>query len=257
MTHRQNRLFLKRISRDGGYGSRDVDATSHLRSPGDRTHLPPPNGPLDPLASVVGRVDVMDDLARLSWVFAHGSLMFDADFAPETVLPGRAWGWERRFGQPSVRNWGTNTAPAPTSSLSRGSHCDGLLLGLPSGNAGSVLASLAQREANEPVTVSVSTEFGDVSAFTWLMSDSWARLDAAELAVHGVTNVRAGGGPRGDAWHYAAGVHAALSAHGLRDDLVTRYVEQLGPQVGSEGRGRTPGTDASPGPGQAGDSPPV
>lgn len=229
MSHRQNLQFLKRISRDGGYGSRRADATSHPSRSANGTPLRQPDRPPDTLAPIGRRAGVTDGLASQSWVFAHGSLMFDADFEPQTVLPGRAWGWERRFGQPSVRNWGTATAPAPTSSLNRGSHCDGLLLGLPSGRAGSVLASLVQREANEPVTVTVSTEFGDVSAFTWLMSDSWARLDAAELAAHGVANVRAGGGPRGDAWQYATGVHDALSAHGLRDDLVSRYLEQLGP----------------------------
>jgi cation transport protein ChaC len=167
------------------------------------------------------------DLSKLSWVFAHGSLMFDADFDAAAVIPGRTWGWERRFGQPSVRNWGTKVAPAPTCSLSRGSHCDGLLLGLPEGRSGSILASLVQREANDPVTVTVSTEFGDVPAFTWLMSDAWAALAVDELAARGAANVRAGGGPRGDAWRYASGVRGALSSQGLDDPLVSEYVEAL------------------------------
>lgn len=173
------------------------------------------------------RVSLSDDLSRLSWVFAHGSLMFDADFDPAIVLPGRGWGWERRFGQPSVRNWGTETAPAPTCSLSPGSHCDGLLLGLPQGRAGSILASLVRREANDPTTITVSTESGDVTAFTWLMSDAWASLAIDDLARRGVANVRAGGGPRGDAWNYVSGVQAALTAHGLEDRLVSRYAASL------------------------------
>jgi cation transport regulator ChaC len=171
------------------------------------------------------------DLSKSSWVFAHGSLMFDPDFGAAPVMSGRAWGWERRFGQPSVRNWGTADTPAPTTSLSRGSHCDGLLLGLPKGRSGSLLASLIRREANEPVTVTVSSEFGDVSAFTWLMSDAWASLGVEELADHAVANVRAGGGPRGDAWRYARGVRDALSAYGLDDPLVSEYVEALRPGV--------------------------
>ncbi len=186
------------------------------------------------------------DLSTLSWVFAHGSLMFDADFQPSEVLPGRAWGWERRFGQPSVRNWGTETAPAPTSSLSRGSHCDGLLLGLPRGRAGSILASLVRREANDPVTVTVSSEFGDVSAFTWLMSDAWASVGIDGLAKLGAANVEAGGGPRGDAWRYASGVQLALSAHGLEDALVGGYVECLRAEVGATGPGPLPTTGVAP-----------
>ncbi len=217
---------------DGGYGFRHGEATSHSQRR--------PNGDPDiRCSSWVHRsadhtwgTEMTQDLSKLSWVFAHGSLMFDADFDAAAVLPGRAWGWERRFGQPSVRNWGTKATPAPTCSLSRGSHCDGLLLGLPRGRAGSILTSLVRREANEPVTVTVSSEFGDVSAFTWLMSDAWASLGVEELSGHGAANVVAGGGPRGDAWRYASGVHQALSAHGLRDDLVTGYVERLESEVG-------------------------
>ena len=170
--------------------------------------------------------------------------MFDAGFEPAHVLSGRAWGWERRFGQPSVRNWGTTEAPAPTSSLSRGSHCDGLLLGLPVGRSGSILTSLVKREANEPISLPVSTEFGDVSAFTWLMSDTWAQLGVEQLAVHGVENIRAGGGPSGNAWRYASGVRDTLYDHGLHDGLVSRYVDAL--QPGAEATNAPP--DASMGP---------
>ena len=189
---------------------------------------------------------MFEDLSKLSWVFAHGSLMFDSDFDAAAVLPGRAWDWERRFGQPSVRNWGTEAAPAPTSSLSRGGFCDGLLLGLPGGRAGSIVASLVQREANDPTTVTVSTEFGDVSAFTWLMSDAWASLDVDELSRRGAANVRAGGGPRGDAWRYASGVHDTLSDHGLQDELVARYVARLEPEVGRMDPGSPPTTGVQP-----------
>ena len=176
-----------------------------------------------------------EDLSKLSWVFAHGSLMFDPGFDTAAVLPGRTWGWERRFGQPSVRNWGIEAAPAPTSSLSRGSHCDGLLLGLPHGRAGSILASLVQREAGGPTTVTASTEFGDVPAYTWLMSNAWASLGVEELADRGAANVMAGGGPRGDAWRYAFGVRDTLQDHGLEDPLVTRYVEALEPAIAQPG----------------------
>lgn len=189
-----------------------------------------------------------DDLSSASWVFAHGSLMFDSGFETETVLPGRAWGWERRFGQPSVRNWGTKATPAPTCSLSRGSHCDGLLLGLPTARAGSILASLVQREANQPITVTVSSAFGDVSAFTWLMSDAWASLGVDELARHAMANVSAGGGPRGDAWRYASGVSGALASHGHQDRLVTRYVERLEAEVGDRHRPPPPTSGAEPPP---------
>jgi cation transport protein ChaC len=167
------------------------------------------------------------DLSKSHWVFAHGSLMFGPGFQPQLTLVGRAWGWERRFGQPSIRNWGTAEAPAPTCSLSPGTHCDGLLLALPHGDGGTVFQSIVRREANDPVSVTVSTEFGDVPAFTWLMSSSWANLEVDQLVSHGVANVRDGGGPSGDAWDYATGVEAALSRHGLTDPLVSSYARAL------------------------------
>ncbi len=170
--------------------------------------------------------------------------MFDSGIGSATAMPGTAWGWERRFGQPSVRNWGTEAAPAPTCSLSRGSHCEGLLLGLPRRRAGSILASLVAREANQPVTVTVSSESGDVQAFTWLMSDAWASVGVDELSQYAVTNVVAGGGPRGDAWGYASGVSAALADHGLQDPLVTRYVQHLESEVGDRRQPRPPTSGA-------------
>lgn len=189
-----------------------------------------------------------DDLSRLDWVFAHGSLMFDPGFEPAAVIPGRARGWQRRFGQPSVRNWGTADAPAPTSSLSPGSHCDGLLLGLPTGRRESTLVSLVQREANDPVALTVASEFGDIPALTWLMSDAWAALGVEDLAGHGLANVHSGGGPSGDAWRYASGVRDTLAAHGLDDALVSRYVGALEPAVVGAGLLPTSVTDDAPPP---------
>ncbi len=178
------------------------------------------------------------DLSHTYWVFAHGSLMFDPGFEPRQTLVGRVWGWERRFGQPSVRNWGTAETPAPTCSLSPGGHCDGLLLGLP--NGGSVLRTIVAREANEPATVTVSTEHGDVEASTWLMSDGWADLAVAALVDRGIANVGGGGGPSGSAWDYVTGVEAALTRHGLSDALVSGYARALRSAVAP---GSTPSAD--------------
>lgn len=223
------RQFLDGTSVHGGYGLSHADPTDHSRIRAAGVVAVAPAQLLDP--GCTRWSSMTDDLSKLSWVFAHGSLMFDADFDATAVLPGRAWGWARRFGQPSVRNWGTEAAPAPTCSLSRGAFCDGLLLGLPGGGSGSILATLVRREANEPATITVSTGFGDTAAYTWLMSDAWASLGVDELASHGAANVRAGGGPRGNAWQYVAGVHETLSAHGLEDELVTRYAERLRGEV--------------------------
>lgn len=169
----------------------------------------------------------MVDLARLTWIFGHGSLMFDPGFECEVQFPGRAHGWERRFGQPSVRNWGRPGSPAPTCSLAFGSHCDGIVFGVGPGRRASVMRKLMAREASEPITVTVSISGGDVSAHTWVMGSDWNNSTLDELVAAAVHNIGSGGGPSGDAWEYVTGVADALERHSLDDPLVTTYRDAL------------------------------
>lgn len=163
------------------------------------------------------------DLSRHTWVFAHGSLMFSAGFEPAVVLPARVWGWERRFGQPSVRNWGQVGYPSPTCSLTRGEGCDGLVLALPHSDAASVYRTILEREATPPITVKAETEHGALSADAWPMGSAWNDLGPDELADAAVVNISSGGGPSGNAWEYVSGVARALADHGLNDVLVSEY----------------------------------
>lgn len=175
----------------------------------------------------------MSDLARLTWIFGHGSLMFDPGFECEVTVPGRAHGWERRFGQPSVRNWGRPGSPAPTCSLTKGSHCDGLVFGVGPGRRASVMRRLIDREASEPVTVTVSISGGEVSAHTWVMGSEWNRSTIGELVSSAVHNISSGGGPSGDAWGYVTGVADALESHALDDPLVSVYRDALSRRIPS------------------------
>lgn len=164
-----------------------------------------------------------DDLSRHMWVFAHGSLMFSPGFEPEAVVPARVWGYERRFGQPSVRNWGSIGYPAPTCSLTRGDSCDGLALALPLDQTASTFRTILAREASPGVAVAAETTFGDVQAHTWPMDSTWNHMGANELADAALVNIANGGGPSGDAWMYVSGVESTLTQHGLTDRLVTDY----------------------------------
>lgn len=153
--------------------------------------------------------------------------MFSPGFASDVVLPARIWGFERRFGQPSIRNWGVIGAPAPTCSLTRGEFCDGLLFSLPETGAASVLEAILVREALPPINVTAQTEFGDVPAYTWPMSPDWNDLPIAELARAGARNIAEGGGPSGNAWDYVDGVLQVLNEHHLVDTLVADYHREL------------------------------
>lgn len=175
----------------------------------------------------------MVGISRLTWIFGHGSLMFDPGFEYQIVLPGRAHGWERRFGQPSVRNWGRPGSPAPTCSLERGSHCHGIVFGVRPGQRASVMRRLIDREASEPITVTVSISGGDVSAHTWVMGSTWNGSTIDELVVAALHNIAAGGGPSGDALQYVDGVADALERHALHDPLVTSYRDALSLRIRS------------------------
>lgn len=175
----------------------------------------------------------MDDFSRLTWIFGHGSLMFDPGFEREITLPARAYGWERRFGQPSVRNWGRPGSPAPTCSLAPGFHCDGIVFGIGPGRRASVMRTLIDREAGEPITVTVSIAGGDVHAHTWMMGSEWNNSTIDDLVSAAVLNIGTGGGPSGDAWDYVRGVAGALEGHALDDPLVTAYRDALSRRIGS------------------------
>ena len=169
----------------------------------------------------------MTNLPELTWIFGHGSLMFAPGFAHEEARHGRAHGWERRFGQPSVRNWGRPGSPAPTCSLTRGSYCDGIAFGIGPGDRGSVLEQLIKREAGDPLIIPVDIGPGDVDAYTWVMGSAWNDRGVSRLVEAAMINISTGGGPQGDAWDYVSGVERALSDWGLNDPLVTEYHRAL------------------------------
>lgn len=168
-------------------------------------------------------------------VFAHGSLMFHRVPAP-VAGPGRAIGWSRRFGHPSVRNWGTDAAPAPTCCLVEGGEVSGLVLSVDRRS----LAAIAAREASEPVEIEVETDGTRTTAYTWTMRTTWADRHLDDLAGLGAANVAAGGGPSGDALDYATGVCETLRRHGLADLQAEDYLTRLRELASAPGRGSPP-----------------
>ena len=163
----------------------------------------------------------------LTWVFAHGSLMFRPDFAHADRRAARILGYARRFGQPSVRNWGRPGHPAPTCSLVPGPSVDGVAFGIAEGKRAAVLERLRNREGFEPLEVRARVDGCDVRALTWTMSNPWAHHSVEQLVSAAVRNIRAGGGPYGNAWNYLDGVRRALDRMGARDDLVETYHDAL------------------------------
>jgi cation transport regulator ChaC len=161
----------------------------------------------------------------MRWFFAHGSVMFAPAFEAAIQAPGRVVGWERRYGHPSVRNWGTPRAPAPTCCLIPGEAVDGVVFGVPAERAQVVEHTLRSREALDPISLVVETASGAVEALTWPMGTEWAHLDPDELASHARRNVTAGGGPAGHAVDYVRGVAQLLADH--VDRITLEYLAAL------------------------------
>lgn len=161
------------------------------------------------------------------WVFGHGSLMFAPGFHHVARLPARVTGWERRYGQPSVRNWGVRSAPAPTASLVRGSSVAGVVFAVPPGSESETIEMLMAREAQTPIEVEVAVEDETMMALTWPMQSTWATLTIDELTDAAVRNIRSGGGPSGDALDYLEGVAGVLGEMGGMDPLTADYRTSL------------------------------
>lgn len=157
------------------------------------------------------------------WVFAHGSLMFQPHFEHVERRPARVAGYQRRFGQPSGRNWGRPEYPAPTCSLVPGSAVDGVAFGIAPEKRETILRSIRNREAREPIEVRAETEGGAVEVLTWTMDCTWAEHSVEELVSAALINIERGGGPFGDAWSYLDGVKRSLDALGVQDGLVFSY----------------------------------
>lgn len=164
-------------------------------------------------------------------VFAHGSLVFHRADLDGPASAARLEGWSRVFGHPSVRNWGRPDWPAPTSCLVPGGSVDGMLYEVPDPD-GTVLAGLRRREAADPIAVTIRLAGRPLPALTWRMSDTWASREVPELVAAAAHNVRAGGGPFGDAWAYVDGIVRALGP--VRDPHLAAYHRHLRATLGHD-----------------------
>lgn len=153
--------------------------------------------------------------------------MFEPRFAFAVRHRGVVEGWERRLGQPSIRNWGRPSHPAPTSCLVPGEAVIGVAFGVERRRWQHVYDGLMDREAQQPVECMVHVEKTTVKALTWPMSATWADRPMEDLVAAGRANVLAGGGPHGHALDYANGLERSLADLGAQDPLVSRYYHSL------------------------------
>ena len=83
------------------------------------------------------------------WLFAYGSLMWDADFPHAETRPARLYGYHRALCLYSFDYRGTRQVPGLVLGLDRGGSCRGLAFRIRGRERDAVLAHLHARETSE------------------------------------------------------------------------------------------------------------
>jgi cation transport protein ChaC len=179
--------------------------------------------PVDPMPDWVA---ALRDGAAPVWVFAYGSLMWDAEIAFAETLPARLYGFHRRFCLYSRDYRGTPERPGLVLGLDRGGSCRGLARRLPPDALGAAIDRLWAREMAGQVydmrRVTVTTPRGPLAAYAFTVRrdniDYAGRLSFERTAA--ILAAAAGG--RGTGRDYLASTVAHLAALGIRDRLLER-----------------------------------
>ena len=184
------------------------------------------------------RQDQLLDIEKTGfWVFAYGSLLWDAGFPISEKRRSVLHGYRRAFCMWSWHHRGTPEKPGLVLALDRcdDSSCEGLALRVAPGIAGPALEELRRRElvsfAYREIAVSAELETGsNVSAITYVI-DRCHEQYCGDLPLDRQAEIiAAASGGRGQNSEYLAKTAEAISNLGIRDpDLeeVDRAVKLL------------------------------
>jgi cation transport protein ChaC len=161
------------------------------------------------------------------WIFAYGSLMWDADFPRAETEPALLRGYHRSFCLYSYDYRGTRTQPGLTLGLDRGGACRGIAIRLPSEGLAEAVDRLWAREMTAPrvydmrlLPVRTATEARSAFAFT-------VRRDHADyagrLSPEATARIIAGAtGQRGTCHEYLADTVSHLAGLRITDASLQR-----------------------------------
>lgn len=172
-------------------------------------------------------------MARVSWVFGYGSLIWDPGFHPAEVVRARLGGFARSFCLRSTVYRGTVESPGLVLGLDEepGGECSGLAMRIRDEEHDHVMAYLREREldtdAYRETVLPLSLEDGrQVEAVAYVMKrDHWqyARLCLTEQARI-IARAHGGRGPNAD---YLFNTASHLAQIGLPDPELDRLSEDV------------------------------
>jgi glutathione-specific gamma-glutamylcyclotransferase len=177
-------------------------------------------------------ITALRDSTEPVWIFAYGSLMWDADFPRAEAESALLRGYHRSFCLYSYDYRGTQTRPGLTLGLDRGGACRGIALRLPLQRLAETVDQLWAREMTAPrvydmrlLSVRTARGFRKAYAFTVRREhpDYAGRLPPAETA-----RIIAGAvGRRGACRDYLADTERHLAALGIADASLQRLAEHV------------------------------
>jgi glutathione-specific gamma-glutamylcyclotransferase len=177
-------------------------------------------------------ISALRDSAEPVWIFAYGSLMWDADFPRAETEPALLRGYHRSFCLYSYDYRGTRTRPGLTLGLDRGGACRGIALRLPPETLAVQLDRLWAREMTAPRVydmrlVPVRTTSGTRKAFAFTVRRTHADY-AGRLSPEAAAGIIAGAaGWRGACRDYLADTVSHLAGLGITDASLQRLAQRV------------------------------
>jgi glutathione-specific gamma-glutamylcyclotransferase len=181
-------------------------------------------------------IAALRDSTEPVWIFAYGSLMWDADFPRAETEPALLRGYHRSFCLYSYDYRGTRTRPGLTLGLDRGGACRGIALRLPPETLAEAVDRLWAREMTAPRVydmrlLPVRTACGSRMAFAFTVRRDHADY-AGRLSPEATARIIASAaGRRGVCRDYLTDTVNHLAGLGIADaslQRLTQRVEALG-----------------------------
>lgn len=176
-------------------------------------------------------LDYYTAMARPTWIFGYGSLVFRPGFPALEARPGMIRGWLRRFWQRSPDHRGTPESPGRVVTLvpERGAVTWGRAYRVDPTAAESILAALDYRERAGYQRLAVDVEVGgrQVAAVAYRATES-NRNFVGPTALDAIAEiVRVAEGPSGRNRDYVIDLAAALRDMGADDPHVFALADLL------------------------------
>lgn len=167
------------------------------------------------------------------WIFGYGSLMWDgweSGFDGDEQSVATITGYRRVLNKASVRNWGSNSAPAPTLNLetSAGASCTGKAFHIPSNREADALAYLRRREGADFNFVDTAAHLADDRSVSIKVA-LYAGRNLVSFATQAelVAKIAAAEGTSGRATDYVFNLVDQLEAMNVQDPYLTSIAVAL------------------------------